>query len=683
VQAIPLHNPEPGIVVAGRPFLYDAVLTSSNGEASCSSCHIFGDLDDLAWDLGNPDDDQVDNDNDFNPVIPAAFDPLPRVFHPMKGPMTTQSLRGLEHMGPEHWRGDRQGDGIPGNNGDDEILAFEAFNVAFPGLVGRAGELTPAQMTAFRRFVMEIRYPPNPIRQLQNSLRSDEQDGFNLYNGRITDTAANCEGCHALDPAQGFFGGDGQATFEGEPQHFKVPHLRNAYQKIGMFGLAPALHQGDQVRGSGFLHDGSIDTVFSFLSANVFSIDDAEQDDLEAFIMAFPTDLAPIVGQQVTRTSVNGTVANPRVNLLVARADAGFVSRVLGGAVTECELIAKGIIAGAQRGALYLGGNTWQSDRLSEPQFPTSFLLGLIQPGQEITFTCAPPGSGLRMGIDRDEDGFLDRDELDAGSDPADPQSTPGTTTTTASTTTTTTTTTLGPTTTTTVGSTTTTTAASTTTTTVIATTTTAAPTTTTTLPPAATVNIRSTSLVLKDDNATPINLNKRKMRFTSRTNVDALANRVIPPLPGGDGDPTVHGATLVVYNSNGSGEVVTVDLAAADWDIAATGVYRYRGPDDGPVKTVTILTDKVTIKGGKAGWGYTLDEPAQGRVAVRLALGTGVAWCADAPAKASGTPPSTAKHDKVDKFIGAKNTPAPASCPAVPSGSPSAAFLEHAAAVF
>jgi hypothetical protein len=287
------------------------------------------------------------------------------------------------------------------------------------------------------------------------------------------------------------------------------------------------------------------------------------------------------------------------------------------------------------------------------------------------------------MGIDRDEDGFLDRDELDAGSDPADPQSTPGTTTTTASTTTTTTTTTLGPTTTTTVGSTTTTTAASTTTTTVIATTTTAAPTTTTTLPPAATVNIRSTSLVLKDDNATPINLNKRKMRFTSRTNVDALANRVIPPLPGGDGDPTVHGATLVVYNSNGSGEVVTVDLAAADWDIAATGVYRYRGPDDGPVKTVTILTDKVTIKGGKAGWGYTLDEPAQGRVAVRLALGTGVAWCADAPAKASGTPPSTAKHDKVDKFIGAKNTPAPASCPAVPSGSPSAAFLEHAAAVF
>ena len=29
-------------------------LTSSNGEAACASCHIFGDFDSLAWDLGNP-----------------------------------------------------------------------------------------------------------------------------------------------------------------------------------------------------------------------------------------------------------------------------------------------------------------------------------------------------------------------------------------------------------------------------------------------------------------------------------------------------------------------------------------------------------------------------------------------------------------------------------------------------
>ena len=29
----------------------------------------------------------------------------------------------------------------------------------------------------------------------------------------------------------------------------------------------------------------------------------------------------------------------------------------------------------------------------------------------EITFTCVPPGEGVRIGIDRDEDGILDADE--------------------------------------------------------------------------------------------------------------------------------------------------------------------------------------------------------------------------------------------------------------------------------
>ena len=36
-----------------------------------------------------------------------------------------------------------------------------------------------------------------------------------------------------------------------------------------------------------------------------------------------------------------------------------------------------------------------------------------------------PLGTGRRIGIDRDEDGFFDRDELDACSDPANPNSTP------------------------------------------------------------------------------------------------------------------------------------------------------------------------------------------------------------------------------------------------------------------
>jgi len=49
----------------------------------------------------------------------------------------------------------------------------------------------------------------------------------------------------------------------------------------------------------------------------------------------------------------------------------------------------------------------------------------LAGPGAELTFTAVPSGSEVRIGVDRDEDGFFDRDELDAGSNPADPVSTP------------------------------------------------------------------------------------------------------------------------------------------------------------------------------------------------------------------------------------------------------------------
>ena len=69
-----------------------------------------------------------------------------------------------------------------------------------------------------------------------------------------------CNGCHDLDPAQGFFGTAGEQSFEGEPQFFKVAHMRNLYAKVGMF-FAP----GDQVRGFGFLHDGSVDTVNDYI----------------------------------------------------------------------------------------------------------------------------------------------------------------------------------------------------------------------------------------------------------------------------------------------------------------------------------------------------------------------------------------------------------------------------------
>ena len=55
----------------------------------------------------------------------------------------------------------------------------------------------------------------------------------------------------------------------------------------------------------------------------------ATRRDVEQFMLAFDTDLAPIVGQQVTLTNVNATTVGPRIDLLIQRARTTFVSKAL------------------------------------------------------------------------------------------------------------------------------------------------------------------------------------------------------------------------------------------------------------------------------------------------------------------------------------------------------------------
>jgi len=409
-----LFNPEPANVIDGRPVLYDATTTSSNGEASCSSCHVFGDFDSLAWDLGNPDETKATS------PIPARVslgdDPD---FYPMKGPMTTQSLRGLDNSGAMHWRGDRSV-GQFGTAPFDEQLSFNNFIVAFPGLLGNDGQIPVADMQAFTAFMLDVVYPPNPVRNLNNTDTATQLSARNVYNNTTTDTVQTCNGCHALNPAQGFFGTDGFTSFENETQRFKIAHLRNAYQKVGMFGSARSPfvnpgnngHLGDQVRGFGFLHDGAVDTVFRFLNATVFSLTNTQRTNLEEFVLAFPTTLAPIVGQQITLTSTNSATVAPRINLMIQRAQTLFTLVGHPGA-RECDLIVKGTVAGEPRGwRMSSVSGAFVADKAADPALTDGQLRALATtPGQELTYTCAPPGSGQRMGIDRDLDGILDGDE--------------------------------------------------------------------------------------------------------------------------------------------------------------------------------------------------------------------------------------------------------------------------------
>lgn len=413
---VQMFNPEPDFVVQGRPFLYDAALTSSRGDSSCASCHIFADVDHLAWDLGEPEGEIRANLREYAVQIGGQ---IPE-FHPMKGPMTTQSLRGMLGNGPMHWRGDRTGSGRDADESLEE-QAFEQFNPAFVGLLGRAQELDEAQMDLFARFALQIMYPPNPIRSLDNSLTAGQADGRNTYFnvGSTANGVFFCNDCHTLDEQRNQFGTAGLMSVEGSKvaEDFKIPHLRAAYQKVGMFGSTSlasdgGLPMGPQIRGFGFLHDGSLDTLQSFFtvpsSAGFTFTDQQALDNVIDFVFAFDSELAPIVGQQLTLAAANDgdAAVAARLQLLMERA-AAISPR------EECDLIAHGRVGGEVRGALFNPqSGLFELDRANDGDLSAEQLSNQArQADNMITFTCVPPGQGQRMGLDRDMDGVLDGDE--------------------------------------------------------------------------------------------------------------------------------------------------------------------------------------------------------------------------------------------------------------------------------
>jgi hypothetical protein len=226
----------------------------------------------------------------------------------------------------------------------------------------------------------------------------------------------------------------------------KIPHLRNMYQKVGMFGMANTFvpgdsdellsflgepfndttFQGDQVRGFGFLHDGSMDTLFRFHAATVFGrspsnpggfpiITDpgdpvkAQQEltaniaarrQMESFMMAFDSNLAPIVGQQVTLTLASGAEAAARIDLFEARA-----------AVGECDLVVHASFGARSFGFLYKPSTGTFSPDTAHGVKLTDRALRALRVVGPLTFTAVPPQSGPRIALDRDLDGVLNGDD--------------------------------------------------------------------------------------------------------------------------------------------------------------------------------------------------------------------------------------------------------------------------------
>ncbi len=450
VDTLPLFDPTPQIIKAGRKHLYDTHATSGLGQAACASCHLDARFDRLAWDLGNPA-------GTFKLIAPSninfgRFPPaVTNNFHPMKGPMTTQTLQDIIGHEPFHWRGDRDG--------------LEQFNATFTNLQGAATGLTTAEMQELKDFLSTVRFPPNPFRQFDNTLSTNVTlpDQYSLGRGSLPAgsplpngnaqaglaafrrDATTCIACHTLPSGVGTdlawngfrwlslpLGTNAahHAALIALPRSaqlpFKIAQLRNLYDKLGTDFSHPSSRAG-----FGFFHDGSVDTLVRFVQDGFDIRSDQDSADIAAFLFSFSgsdlpegsfidilrppglpsKDTPAAVGRQ---TTINSPARAQLIDRMIALASAS-TSRV--------DLVVKGMENGLSRGWLYdRTTGRFLSDRATETSSPIA-LRALAGVGSEQTYTLAPAGSGRRIGIDRDEDGYLDRDELDFGSDPANPLS--------------------------------------------------------------------------------------------------------------------------------------------------------------------------------------------------------------------------------------------------------------------
>ncbi len=442
-------DPTPAAIKAGRPFLYDTRRTSGLGQASCASCHADARMDRLAWDLGDPSGavkavtSSLHNLGANIPGLNSGF----TNFHPMKGPMVTQTMQDIIGKEPHHWRGDRNG--------------IEEFNGAFVGLLGDDVQLTPTEMQQFENYLATIAIPPNPYRNMDNTLPQGLPLTGHFTSARfgpagqpmpagnpqraldtlyrplargIDGGASACVTCHTLPSGLGADkklvgnafqniapGPNGERhhalmSVDGSSQKaLKVPHLRNLFEKAGF-----ELGQQRSRSGFGFLHDGSVDSLTQFISLVTFDTNsNQEVADLVSLLLCFsgsgfgpgPDALEPpgtpsldshaAVGRQALLTSASLPIADlARLTTLMTLAHASAI-----------DLFAKARVNGVPRGWHYQNGDSFLSDQAGISETLSS-ILARATAQEPVLFTATARDTGRRMGIDRDRDNLLDYDEI-------------------------------------------------------------------------------------------------------------------------------------------------------------------------------------------------------------------------------------------------------------------------------
>jgi len=386
--ALSSYDPMPAAIRAGRGYLFDARL-SGNGTVSCGICHLDADNDGLAWDLGDPGGEMLTVLGKNLSVHDLT--PRPRVMHPMKGPMVTQTLRGMQDGDPFHWRGDKP--------------TLQSFNSTFDNLMG-GSQIDADDMDDLAAYLVTLVHHSNPNRNLDRSLPTsfaggNPVTGRDLFNNH---SKSHCNICHLLPQGSDHNIDLPQESGLGQP--VKTPPLRTTYQRMLFDSRAGAV----SISGFGMLHDGTggtslLPTVHPYVLSNLETLE--ELANVTAFIHCFDTGTARTVGYSRTVTAANRTDSAVLTDISLLEARAATTAG-------DCDLVVRGVIGSTPR-VLRWTGTVYQNDSTAGGTITRAALLAALSVNDAITFTGVLPGTGPRFGGDEDADGVLNGDDPNPG----------------------------------------------------------------------------------------------------------------------------------------------------------------------------------------------------------------------------------------------------------------------------
>ncbi|MEM7256590.1 MAG: hypothetical protein AAF404_04290, partial [Pseudomonadota bacterium] len=391
-------DPTPQVIKTGRKHLYNTVTGSGNGTISCASCHVDAKWDRLGWDLGDPSGEMTTVNG--------------TEFHPLKGVKTTQTLIDIISSGlPLHWRGDQ--------------AQFGDFHLAFENLKGRE-PVSEEAMDEFEAFLATTYHPPNPYREaiadnrlLDQNLIRGPGTTFQRFNlsfqqpNSIGFWHEACGGCHQNHTGKGP-SGQSFRTAQYVGNENVAPDLRTFYRKLGFY-----YNSDESTVGFGLFSDGIGRTTEAPRTGYWF--------DYHGLLFGYagggttfnPSNTAVIrpphsaqnshyaTGRQAT---INGAIGS-RASVNALRAIVDSPNNLVQMSQENPGLVVHGIYQGQQRGFVYLGNNSYQSDADGETVTHAN-LLSAAESGEPLTWTIVHNHVANRLGVDRNANGLLNQDDF-------------------------------------------------------------------------------------------------------------------------------------------------------------------------------------------------------------------------------------------------------------------------------